>query len=135
MIERCVSFLIGAMPALIIGAAVLSGPIPGQVQDTDKSVVCHHGYAHERRASATYGGLVPAHGYQRDHNVPICLGGADTVENVYYQPLDEAHKKDELERLACRAVCHGEMSLGHAQSMFLGGDWKDSYREVFGAEP
>lgn len=131
---RITSFAVGVM-LIAVPVWIVYSAEPGAVVTTDKSVVCNVGYSRHRREAATYAGLQPRHGYQRDHITPICLGGADTEQNVAYEPLAEAHKKDRLEHFACRAVCNGEMSLPDAQAMFLGGGWKASYRAVFGEEP
>ena len=78
--------------------------------------LCVNGHpAH--RAPTTYAGLPPIPGYQRDHRIPRCLGGADSRENVWYQPLPEAHRKDALERQACEAYCRGALSLDQARDL------------------
>jgi hypothetical protein len=47
---------------------------------------------------------------ERDHRLPLCAGGADTLENVWYQPWAEARVKDADERRMCEAMCRGEVS-------------------------
>ncbi len=60
-------------------------------------------------------------GYEHDHIVPLCLGGADTEANLQWQPIDEALVKDEVERAVCIAVCrHHTMTLAEGQAIFLG---------------
>lgn len=56
----------------------------------------------------SYGGLEPRPGYERDHIVPLCAGGPDTPDNMQYQPLAEARKKDVLERRMCEELCRGK---------------------------
>jgi hypothetical protein len=106
---------------------------PGVVEDVTSAVVCYRGYseAHRRpfgapgeyeryvRVMNAYG-LAKAswHSYQMDHLVPLCLGGADVEQNLWPQPLEEAHQKDRLEVKACRQVCAGERDLGEAQRWF-----------------
>src|ERR1043166_4259418 len=73
-----------------------------QVADTDSAVVCADdgkpGSAYSRQ-HRTFHGSRP--GYEHDHIVPLCLGGADSEANLQWQPLDEARQKDQLERFAC----------------------------------
>jgi hypothetical protein len=76
--------------------------------------LCINGHPAPRVAHPTYGGLPLVHGYERDHVVPLCLGGSDTRDNVRYQPLAIARVKDVDERAACRAYCSGKMSLEEA---------------------
>jgi hypothetical protein len=73
-------------------------------------------------------------GYENDHIVPLCLGGADTDANVRLQPLDEARLKDRLEAQACREVCAGRVPLATAQAWFMG-DWRVAYQAQFGRAP
>lgn len=42
-------------------------------------------------------------GYIIDHVVPLCAGGADDPSNMQWQTIEEANKKDRLERLECRS--------------------------------
>ena len=70
----------------------------------------------------------PVHGAQIDHRLPLCLGGADNDANVWVQPIEEALRKDELERATCIAVCRDRtMSLADGQAIFLG-DWRKHLR-------
>ncbi len=93
-------------------------------QLTDEAVVGAMCRPH-RPAHVTYGGLTPMHGYERDHRVPLCLGGADTRGNVFYEPLEEALVKDRAERNACRYVCAaGPAAIEKAREDFRLGNWK-----------
>ncbi len=89
-----------------------------------------------KKAVAARDGLSPAdwHMVEFDHRVPLCLGGADSVANMWAQPLLEARMKDRLEAHACRSVCAGRIPLATAQAWFTG-DWRAAYREQFGREP
>jgi hypothetical protein len=42
------------------------------------------------------------HGYVRDHIVPLCANGPDTVANMQWQSVAEGRRKDALERRQCR---------------------------------
>jgi hypothetical protein len=43
-------------------------------------------------------------GYVKDHIIPLCAGGADSVENMQWQTTTEAKLKDRAERKMCRAL-------------------------------
>lgn len=124
---------------------------PGVVATTEKSEVCgvvnRMTYSQRHRLSqtpetkrlvfASYG--IPwadAGKYEDDHDVPLCLGGADTLENRWPQPRYgtwTAGMKDHLETLACSRVCHDMMPLAEAQAWFTGPDWREAYcREIKG---
>lgn len=42
-------------------------------------------------------------GYVVDHIIPLCAGGPDTPENMQWQSIEDAKKKDRLERSECRS--------------------------------
>jgi hypothetical protein len=76
-------------------------------------------------------------GNELDHRVPVAIGGASTLANVWVQPWDGtwgARTKDRLEGWAYRAVCSGRMTLAEAQSIFLG-DWQAGYLRILGPPP
>ncbi len=50
----------------------------------------------------------PAEPFVVDHIRPRCAGGADTIANMAYEPLDESLLKDELERSLCRRLRSAE---------------------------
>lgn len=66
----------------------------------------------------TYGGLRPRHGYERDHCLPLGLGGPDVLSNVWYQQLPEAHRKDHIEDYYIEAYCRGDIILAEARARF-----------------
>jgi hypothetical protein len=49
--------------------------------------------------------------YEVDHLIPLCLGGADTLSNLWPQSLHgsgwNAIDKDRLEKCACKLACSG----------------------------
>ncbi len=78
-----------------------------------------------RPADLTYGGLTPRLGYRRDHRVPLCLGGTDTPENVWYEPTVESFLKDDAERNACRYACAaGPAAIAAARRDFQADNWR-----------
>ena len=54
-----------------------------------------------------------------DHKIPICLGGAETVKNLWCQPAPQFKLKDVLEAKLCREVCAGTLTLGEARITIL----------------
>lgn len=46
-------------------------------------------------------------GWVKDHIIPLCAGGLDSVENMQWQTLRESYKKDVQERKQCRALKAG----------------------------
>jgi hypothetical protein len=111
MISRSMSFCAGLLLAGVASCAILADDLPQ----------CR---AH-RPAHVTYGGLSPMHGFERDHRVPLCLGGDDTPGNVWYEPLAEALMKDIAEGNACRYACHaGPAAISSAREDFRAGNWR-----------
>jgi hypothetical protein len=97
-----------------------------RILTNDKAQICMPGYSQAARGPYT---LAPRHGYERDHLLPVCLGGASVPSNEWYQPLSEARIKDRMEIAMCRAVCDGEEDIDAAQEFFLSGHWKELMEE------
>ncbi len=71
----------------------------------------------------------PVRGHQIDHIVPLCIGGADVDANIQVEPIEEALRKDEIERAVCIAVCRDRtMSLAEGQAIFTSGRWREMLR-------
>ena len=85
--------------------------------------LCVDGHPRKRNPYVTYGGLAPMHGYQRDHRIPLCLGGPDTRANVRYELAEDALIKDIDERAACRDYCRRKITLDEARARF--NKWSD----------
>ena len=134
----------GSLLALSIaepGAPEIPDPAltPGAVASTDAREICgevagltysrqHRQTTREMKAEVRQRYGVPQ-GWRGeiDHRVPLCLGGADVVENLW--PQTDFQAKDELEAQACRAVCHGQMTVQQGQAIFLG-DWRAYLRPL-----
>jgi hypothetical protein len=65
-----------------------------------------------------------------DHRIPFSLCGADTVANIWPEPVDGVrqaafvyNRKDQLEAYAARQVRYGRWTLAEAQAVFRG-DWR-----------
>lgn len=84
---------------------------------------CVNGHPRHRVPGVTYGHKPAMRGHERDHYIPLGLGGPDIAANVHYQiliPFAE-HKNDE-ERELERAACAGEVSFPDARQQ-LAEDW------------
>ena len=135
--------LLGAGAAAAVRAPGLPDPAltPGATATTDTAQICAYGYSRAHRHTSDelkdwvmreYG-MTSRRGYEIDHLVSLCLGGADVAANLWPQPYSgpwNAHMKDDLEVHACREVCAGRLAIGEAQSWFLG-DWRAAYCRVF----
>jgi hypothetical protein len=73
--------------------------------------------------------------YEDDDRLPLCAGNDNaSPANHWPQPWDEARLKDQLEREICIRLCdRRSISLDEAQAIFLG-DWRVTYRKIFGSE-
>jgi len=111
----------------------------GAVATTSAAAVCGPGYARTSRnvpyrvRDAVYMayGLARGHrtkeggyvGVRRSyviaHLVPLELGGANDVRNLWPQPRTEAREKDRVEDELHKAVCHGRMRLVEAQQQIV----------------
>lgn len=107
---------------------------PGAVASTSVVEVCAHRAATyseiNRQTSlalknwvAREYGVASRRGYEIDHLVPLCSGGADVATNLWPQPINQARVKDRIEAATCRAVCEGRVPLALAQTWFMG-DWR-----------
>jgi hypothetical protein len=125
---------------------------PGALTSSDPAVVCHPGYSREHRlyqsdrsaydamrkaVFAAYGVPWSEHNQRElDHRVPLALGGADAIANLWPEPLPptpwNAVLKDQLEYRAVVAACYRHaITLSEAQAIFLG-DWRIGYCRLIG---
>ena len=133
-------------------ARVLPDPTltPGVVASTDQAEVCGivGGLSYSKRHRVTpeemKAEIRQRYGAARcgeiDHRLPLALGGADVVENLWCQPGPPAtwhfRLKDKLETYVWEAVCkHGAMTLAEGQAIFLATDWRGAYCHYFPGAP
>ncbi len=123
---------------------------PGVVASTDEAEVCGFvgGLSYSKRHRATTAEMKAevrrrygrTHCGEIDHRVPLALGGADVVENLWCQPgPDEAVwnfiLKDALEFHVWASVCHDHtMSLAQGQTLFLEPDLTEQYCGLIAGE-
>lgn len=149
--------LVSAAAALFVPDALSGGSgeipdsalTPGLVAGASAAEICTpHGLTYSRAHRQTtremklavvreYGHRPHDGDSEIDHLVPLCLGGADDIKNLWWQPGNghgtawTYHLKDRLEAEACREVCAGQVDLATAQSWFIN-DWRIAYRQHFG---
>jgi hypothetical protein len=102
---------------LILSLAVLCLVFPATADP-----LCIDGHPAPRSKNLTYGGLAPHRGYERDHYIPLCLGGQDTLDNMRYQQYPAARHKDEEERRLCELMCAGKITQEIAIEKLMN-DW------------
>lgn len=54
-------------------------------------------------------------GFVVDHELPLCAGGPDVVENLAWQPVKESYAKDVFERRLCVAMLRQGYTLRKVQ--------------------
>jgi len=130
------------------GKVLLPDPAvtPGKIRTADAKQICAKDFrtapyrktnaSTKKKVYAEYG-VEPDKGICRggcevDHLVPLELGGADDIRNLWPQPSQPApgfHEKDKLENFLHRAVCEGKISLPEAQRMLMS-DWYEAFKEL-----
>lgn len=72
--------------------------------------------------------------YEVDHLIPLGIGGADNVNNLWIQSYDNlkytAHDKDKLEFHLHNLICKNTISIEEAQSC-IANDWILCYEKYF----
>jgi len=73
--------------------------------------------AEKRQVYAAYGIAYPQRSgtYECDHFIPLCLGGSNSISNLWPEPSPEFHWKDGFEVYLWRQVRAGSISLDEAQ--------------------
>jgi hypothetical protein len=108
---------------------------PGDTDTDDVEKLCTTLTATRRYKPdpAVHKAIAKAHDVPRcgevDHRVPICLGGAETIKNLWCQPAPQYKLKDKLEAKLCRMICEKDLtkrlSLGAARILVLDpANWK-----------
>ena len=147
---RSASILAGSVLLLLSAPARAAEPpatpdsimTPGAVDPAaTRDVVCN-GTTRSRRhvSSAMKAAVLAAYNipdaespdYEIDHLVPLAIGGANVVANLWPEPWAEAVHKDVLKVELQRRVCHGLLPQAEAQRE-VALDWVATYtRYVYG---
>ena len=74
--------------------------------------------------------------YTLDHLIPLEIGGADIVENLWPEPRRslagewDDTRKDQLERRLAILICAGQLDVHEAQQL-IAEDWTSAYARFF----
>ncbi|RYD67537.1 MAG: HNH endonuclease [Verrucomicrobiaceae bacterium] len=137
-----------------IAAGYVADPVltPGEVRTTDRDLICKTRTRTVRNVSGSLKEMIrrrykmktkrdrwcnTEEGCEIDHNIPLAVGGANTILNLWPQPYDglwNAHHKDQLEAKAKRLICSNRVTVEEAQGMFQG-DWRIAYRKWIAPAP
>ena len=129
---------------IVVSAPASLGPLPN-VQLTpgvvdplaDTHLICTTTTGARRNTSAAtkaevyreYGAVHKVAGdFEVDHLIPLELGGADVLKNLWPEPAPSFHLKDKLENRLHALVCAGTVPLPVAQHA-ISTDWVAAYRK------
>ena len=117
---------------------------PGAILTTDAAEACRSGYSKsvrhtsgqlKHRVYEEYGIEKKSGHYEVDHLIPLSIGGADKIENLWPESRDtkpwNADLKDRLENYLHVEVCAGHMDIKEAQRQITL-DWTAAYRKYLG---
>jgi hypothetical protein len=115
---------------------------PGAVMTKDLDIICHHGTHDRRHVGASVHKLAfaeysisypqPRGAFEVDHLIPLELGGANTIENLWAEPANPNpgfHQKDRVENYLHKQVCSGAMTIDEAQKI-VANDWLGVWRQM-----
>jgi hypothetical protein len=118
---------------------------PGAVRSTDVGEICSTGTSQFRhwdsaRSDRIYKlyNVTPADriNYTLDHLIPLEIGGADVIRNLWPEPRGslagewDDMRKDQLERRLAALVCAGQLDVVEAQKE-IADDWVETYKKFF----
>ncbi len=131
---------------VIVEGMRLSDPrfTPGEARPLAENAVCatkwgkderHVTLKMKRTVCGLYGETegCPGRGFEVDHLISRELGGADTIANLFPQPIGQARLKDRLENRLHREVCAGAISL-HAAQIEIAKNWWTAFKKRFGED-
>lgn len=136
-----------AAPALGQEAIAFPDPAltPGAIRSTDAGEICSTGTSQFRHWDRARSDLIFARyhiaredrmAYTLDHLVPLEIGGADVIENIWPQPRRslagewDDTRKDQLERRLAALVCSSQLDVVEAQKE-IAEDWTEAYKRFF----
>jgi hypothetical protein len=141
--------LMSALAGPALGQEAIAYPdpalTPGAVRSINLGEICSAGTSQFRhwdsqRADRVYKlyGITPADriNHTLDHLIPLEIGGADVIENLWPEPRRslagewDDMRKDQLERRLASLVCAGQLDVVEAQKA-ISEDWIETYKKLF----
>lgn len=110
---------------------------PNVVQENIYQTICKKGYTKTVRPSVDYTEKlkieqikeygysdISLRDYEEDHLIPLEVGGSPSdPKNLWPEPINQAHEKDNMENLCNVKVCDGKITLIEAQKE-IGANWQ-----------
>jgi hypothetical protein len=150
---RTMAFVIGLLGAATLTMAADSGQVglpsafltPGDARKVTKEQICAPGYAASVKPTKDSMKIEAFSRYGLrdgqsatdvlDHLIPIELGGTDSLENLWPEPVKgewNAAQKDALEQKLLGMVCDGTLTVKQAQGA-IRKNWVQAYQQYVGA--
>jgi hypothetical protein len=109
----------------------------GEICSTGTKQLRHWDQQRDDRIMAEYGLPAGPHpDFEIDHLIPLGIGGADNVANLWPEPRRSlepqwnAERKDRLEWKLRDLICAGQLDVVEAQHM-MAEDWVEAYGRFF----
>jgi hypothetical protein len=138
------ALLLAAQTCYIDGGLADPSCTPGQATDATLQTICNRKTSTVRKVSlktkllvAQLYGTPEGELVEIDHLVPLELGGANSLINLWPQPEKPEpgfRAKDLLENRLHKLVCAGKMDLADAQGE-IAHDWVELYYRLFPSLP
>ena len=149
---RTMGFVIGLLAATMMVTAD-NGQVglpssfltPGDAKKVTKEQICAPGYVASIKATKD---SMKEEAFSRyglrdgksstdvlDHLIPVELGGTDSIENLWPEPVKgewNAGQKDALEQKLLGMVCEGSLTVKQAQTA-IKKNWVQAYQQYVGA--
>ncbi len=139
----CTSTTFNTRPTIDAAAVVMPNPAitPGEALSTDVNQICVSGYAKRTRdvtsdtkrvVYAEYGIISHApNQYEIDHLIPLGIGGANDIKNLWPQPTEPKPgrlEKDTLEDELHNRICNHTLDIRIAQQE-VATNWLAAYQK------
>lgn len=100
---RNIDMLIGLLMAILIGLLAF-GYNAATAAETHRSGKAIRAFVKKNACPATGKNKLPCKGYVIDHIKPLCAGGEDGPNNMQWQTVADAKKKDVGEKQQCAVL-------------------------------